>query len=170
MKNIPNSIHGETGLGRCERAILEALAVRRPNRLTRSQLALISGYSGESGGFANALAKLRSAHLIETGSDGLTRLTDVGEGQVQHVTTPRTPADVYRHWQAQLGKCERELMRVLVEAFPNSVTRDELAKRSNYSAESGGFANALAKLRTLTLAVNDAGGICASEEIGGAHG
>lgn len=168
-KNIPDRIPaGDVRLGRCEIAILNALAVRRPHRLTRAQLALISGYSGESGGFANALGKLRSTGFIETGTDGLTALSTAGESHVT-ATTPRGPQEVYDHWRGQLGKCERELMRVLAETFPTAVTRADLAERSGYSADSGGFANALGRLRTLTLAVNDAGGIRASDEIGGAR-
>lgn len=158
---------GEVKLGRCELAILGALAVRRPERLTRNQLTLISGYTN-SGGFRNAMSSLRSQGLIETGADGLTALTTAGEGHVGHVRAPRGPQEVFDHWIGQLGLCERAILNVLVQHYPSPVMRDELPGLAGYT-NSGGYRNALGRLRTLTLAVNDGAGIRASDEIGGAR-
>lgn len=157
----------EVKLGRCELAILGALAVRRPERLTRNQLTLISGYTN-SGGFRNAMSSLRSQGLIETGADGLTALTSAGEAHVGHVRAPRGPQEVFDHWIGQLGLCERAILNVLVQHYPSPVMRDELPELAGYT-NSGGYRNALSRLRTLTLAVNDGAGIRASDEIGGAR-
>lgn len=154
-------------LGRCELAILGALAVRRPERLTRNQLTLISGYTN-SGGFRNAMSSLRSQGLIETGADGLTALTTAGEAHVGHVRAPRGPQEVFDHWIGQLGLCERAILNVLAQHYPSPVMRDELPGLAGYT-NSGGYRNALSRLRTLTLAVNEGGGIRASDEIGGAR-
>jgi hypothetical protein len=168
VKNIPKNIpEGEVKLGRCELAILGALAVRRPERLTRNQLTLISGYTN-SGGFRNAMGSLRSQGLIESSGDGLTALTSAGEAHVGHVQAPRGPQEVFDHWIGQLGLCERAVLTVLVQAFPNAVPREELPGRAGYT-NSGGYRNALGRLRTLTLAVNDGAGIRASDEVGGAQ-
>ncbi|HEY2512763.1 MAG TPA: hypothetical protein VGI39_17975 [Polyangiaceae bacterium] len=56
-----------TTLGKCERTLLTVLAQRRGHPTSRVQLAICSGYSGASGGFANALGKLRSLQLVERG-------------------------------------------------------------------------------------------------------
>jgi hypothetical protein len=168
LKNIPQNIpEGEVKLGRCELAILGALAVRRPERLTRNQLTLISGYTN-SGGFRNAMSSLRSQGLIRTEIDGLTALTEAGEAHVGHVKTPRHPQEILDHWIGQLGQCERAILNALVGAYPNAVPREELPGLAGYT-NSGGYRNALSRLRTLTLAVNDGAGIRASEEIGGAR-
>jgi hypothetical protein len=155
---------GETKLGRCEMAILSALAIRFPHQLTHDQVAILSGYSGSSSGFQNALGKLRSGRLIVT-SGGLNALTLEGKELVSDVTVPATPQALYDHWCGKLGKCERALLSTLVRMYPTALTKDVLAQDSGYSASSSGFQNALGKLRTLTLAVNDAGGVRASDEI-----
>ncbi len=50
---------GDASLGKAERAILSVLAQFEAGR-TRQQVATLSGYSGKSSGFGNALSKLRT--------------------------------------------------------------------------------------------------------------
>ena len=60
------SSNGDVSLGKCERSILTALA-QYPQGRTSLQIAVLTGYSVTSGGFANSLGKLRSAGLISRG-------------------------------------------------------------------------------------------------------
>lgn len=62
----------------------------------------------------------------------------------------------------QLGRAERTILRCLLDVWPGSLSRTELAEVSGYSATSSGFGNALGKLRTLEL-INRAPGIAADE-------
>jgi hypothetical protein len=54
---------GEVVIGKCERAILTALA-QYPQGRSAVQMALLSEYSVNSGGFNNSLGKLRSIGFI----------------------------------------------------------------------------------------------------------
>ncbi|HEY1086666.1 MAG TPA: hypothetical protein VGE37_03190, partial [Archangium sp.] len=155
--------------GKCELALIAALGMRHPTPLTKDQVAIISGYSSTSSSFANGLGALRSAGVIEGSSEGL-RLTASGVSMASRAIAgrPQTPSALYEMWRGKLGKAERAMLDVLVAAYPSTRTKDQLASESGYSVTSSSFANALGKLRTLTLAVNDAGGVRASDELGGA--
>ena len=52
----------------------------------------------------------------------------------------------------QLGKAERNILDVLVSRWPAAVPVDQIAADTGYSATSGGFRNALSRLRSLQLA------------------
>jgi hypothetical protein len=136
-------------LTKCERAILTAL-VQKDSPATRAELAIRSGYSSESGGFAKALASLRSAHYLDGGARSLT-LTQAGASAAGPVEPLPRGAELLEYWCGRVGACGAAILQTLSLVYPNELARDELAERTGYSAQSGGFAKALAHLRTLEL-------------------
>jgi len=143
-------LDGEARLPKAEKTILTVLA-QFPDGRSRRQLAMLSGYSSKSGGFNNALAKLRTAGLINKSGEPV-KATPEGlaaiDGTYEPLPTGRALLD---HWNSKLGKAERMILGVCIDAWPESLTRDEVAAITGYSGASGGFNNALAKLRTLEL-------------------
>lgn len=136
-------------LGRAERALLNVLA-QFPDGRTKQQISVLSGYSIRSSSFANALGALRSAGLAE-GRDPIV-ITDAGIAAASDVEPLPTGQALLDHWRGQLGRAERSLLDVLVDAYPAALTKEEISERSGYSLTSSSFANALGKLRTLQLA------------------
>jgi uncharacterized protein len=151
---------GDGKLARAERAILTVLAQHGPR--TTVQVALLTGYSHKSGGFRNALSSLRTAGFltgrgtVEATAEGVAALGD-------WEPLPQGPALV-EWWYGQLGRAERLILAELVQAWPSSVTVNEIAARTGYSATSGGFRNALSRLRSLQLAAGR-GELAAAEEL-----
>lgn len=150
-------------LGKAERLILSALA-QYPNGRTVTQVALLTGYARDGGAFRNALGALRSAGLIE-GKD-LLRITDGGRHALGDKWEPLPPPGktLLRHWTDKLDLAESEIIRVLGEHYPKSMTHEEIASITEsssgepYAPDGGGFRNALGRLRTLELVTgrNDA--------------
>lgn len=136
-------------LGACERAILAAGATRHPKSSSRSQLAVISGYSLTSSSFANALSALRIAGLIEGFGDQI-QLTAQGVFLAPD-PGPQDGESIRRLWLGKLGKCERAILELLIGDYPHAIGRGYIAERTGYSESSSSFANALSKLRTLEL-------------------
>lgn len=152
FKNAPTNGHvvqdADRAPNKCERAILTALA-QYPQGRTKNQIAILAGYSVTSGGFANSLAWLRTRDFITRGNP--IQITPDGQavlGDWQPLPVGRELAD---YWLRNLNKCEREILRVLVEQYPQALPADQVAEATGYSRNSGGFANALSKLRTLEL-------------------
>lgn len=147
-----------------ERAILSVLA-QWPEGRTQKQVATLTGYSPKSGGFFGALSTLRKLDAIEGSVAGL-RITEAGRGIIGDDYDPLPTGDALReHWYAKLPKAEATILRALVEAFPASLSQEELAERTGYSGTSGGFFGALAKLRTIELISGGKPALRANEDL-----
>lgn len=139
---------------KCERAILACLRAEvRP--VTRERLGLRCLYVHSGGGFGNALGALRTADLVDDVEGGLI-LSDRGA----KVAAPDTVLDgleAVRAWRdsGKFGKCEREILDVLLAQPAASLSRQEIAARtaSGYAGDAGGFGNALGALRSVGVLV-----------------
>jgi hypothetical protein len=140
---------GSAALSKAERLILTALA-QYPDGRTKKQVAILTGYAVNGGGFGNAIGALRSKGYLEGTADQLT-ITDSGIAALGTFTPlPRGDA-LLQHWYRQLGKAERKCLEVLASEYPVSIGKEELAERAGYEVRGGGFGNALGRLRTLEL-------------------
>jgi len=137
-------------LPRAERRILAALAQFGHPKSVRN-VAVVTGYAWKGGGFTNAVSALRVAGFIRNVGLGLIEATQIGVEALGDFEPLPTGAALAGHWQAQLPKAEREILRVLCARHPESVTREELASVAGYAPDGGGFNNALSKLRVLEL-------------------
>jgi hypothetical protein len=45
----------------------------------------------------------------------------------------------------------KQMLKVLIEIYPNEISKDELAEQTGYAPGSGGFKNPCGRLRTLRL-------------------
>lgn len=136
-------------LSRAQRAILTVLA-QFPEGRTKNQVAALSGYSVKSSSFGNALGALRSAGYANRGDPIQATAEGVAALGGDWEPLPEGEA-LIEHWMSKLGKAERVIWRVLLDAFPAELAKDEVAERSGYSATSSSFGNALGRLRTLEL-------------------
>lgn len=153
------------GLSRkAERVILAALYHHSP--CSKRKLAIVSGYSGRGGAFGSALSTLRnvSPEPYATGSDPI-EITDAGRTALGDVDPLPTGEELIEHWLKQMSrKAERVILRAIVDAYPNAITKDEIAAATGYEVSGGAFGSALSKLRTLEL-IDGRNELVASEEL-----
>lgn len=148
-----------------ERKVLIVLAQYPDGRSTR-QVAILAGYAMGGGGFRNAVGRMRSLGLVDGRGDSL-RITEAGLQALGPYEPLPTGSALAQHWLSQLDRrAEREALQALLDAYPSSLSVDEVASRTGYEAGGGGFRNALGKLRTLEL-VTGRGDLRASEELFG---
>lgn len=157
-------IDGRAPLSKAERLVLTVLA-QYPQGRTKNQIAILTGYAINGGGFGNALSSLRTKGFIESSRDLLTSTTAGLDALGSFDPLPEGDA-LLAHWYGQLGKAERATLQVLAEAFPQSLSKEEVAERAGYEAGGGGFGNALSRLRTLEL-ISGRGELRASEDLFG---
>lgn len=136
-------------LSKAERVVLIALA-QYPMGRTKSQVAILTGYASTGGGFNNALSSNRSAGRLEGAGDNL-RITPRGLADLGPFEPLPHGRELLDHWRRQLSKAERAALDALVDAYPDPLTKEQLAERAGYEASGGGFNNALSRLRTLEL-------------------
>lgn len=147
-------------LTKAERKILTALA-QQPGRNV-VQVALLTGYSHKSGGYRNALSTLRSSGFIEgSGSSGMDA-TPIGLEALGSYDPLPSGAALREWWKdVHLGKAEREILDVIADAYPRATHVEDIATQTStgYSPTSGGYRNALSRLRSLELAHNESPGM-----------
>lgn len=149
-------------LPKAERRILTALA-QYPDGRTKNQVAVLTGYAVNGGGFNNALSALRSAGFL-TGTGDRLEITPEGTGALGDYEPLPTGAALLDHWMAQLPKAEREALKVLAEHWPDTLPKEALAGEAGYAPDGGGFNNALSRLRTLEL-ISGRGDLRASNDL-----
>jgi hypothetical protein len=151
-------------LSKAERLVLTALA-QYPAGRSKTQVAILTGYASNGGGFNNALSSCRSRGFLEGPADALIILPS---GLAALGTFDPLPhgAALLRHWLGQLSKAEKKALEALVEVYPRSLSKVQLANRAGYEPDGGGFNNALSRLRTLEL-IGGRGELKASEDLFG---
>lgn len=152
-------------LSKAERKIMTALA-QYPDGRTKSQIAILTGYAVSGGGFNNAISSLRSAGRLTSTGD-LYRATAEGVDSLGSFDPLPHGDALLQHWYAQLGKAERACLEGLVAAYPNSLTKQDVAAAAGYEPSGGGFNNALSRLRTLELMTGRGDDLRASDSLFG---
>jgi uncharacterized protein len=127
------------------------------------QVAVLTGYAPNGGGFNNYLGALRSRTLIKGDGDRLT-ITDTGIETLGSWEPLPMGSALIEYWRSRLGKAERLILETLAQAYPDTLTKEEVAAKAGYEANGGGFNNALGRLRTLEL-VEGRGEISASHNL-----
>lgn len=115
-------------------------------------VAYLSGYTTSSSSFKNPRAKLNTAGHITYPQGGRLRSTDSGAALA---VCPEAPATAETLQEAVLSKMtgpEAKLLRILLAAYPESVTAADLAEQSGYTTTSSSFKNPRATLKTLGFA------------------
>lgn len=143
----PHPPTSEIKLARCERSIMNVLALRR-HPCSKRLVALQSGYSVKSGSFNNSLSRLRTAGLIESNGVGIV-LTPAGNEQLPNVESE--PLKDIDYWASNrnVGKCGGAILRALKEY--GTLSKSRVAEITGYQASSGSFNNSISKLRGLEL-------------------
>jgi hypothetical protein len=129
-------------------AALETIGARPADR---TQLALFAKASPRSSGYTNNLGALRTAGLISYPTRGTVALTDDGRAIADGGAAPTTVAGLQDFVRSLVGSSKARLIDVLIDAYPESLSRDELAERAGASPASSGYTNNLGSLRSLRL-------------------
>jgi hypothetical protein len=152
-------------LSKVERAFLTVLAQRDGKSTTRNQLAVFAGYSSKSRHVDNTISGLRVKGFVGGSSTALT-MTEPGAAALGRFVALPSGADLREYWIANAGgAAEAAMLRVLFEAYPRALSRDELAEASNYSVTSRHVDNTISHLRTLDLVVGSKAELRASADL-----
>jgi len=137
-------------LNGCERKIAGFLDANRHRSWKPSQVAAMTGYSVNGGGFNNALSFLNSSGVLVR-ENGVVRAGDVVPSGLE------SQEYTQRNIEKVLDRCELEILKAMrkmdggwheVETVAGHTTS---ADGGPYSPDGGGFNNALSRLRTLEV-------------------
>jgi len=136
-------------LKKAERLILTALA-QYPAGRSKRQVAILTGYAHKGGSFNNAIGAMRSKGYLIGNKEQL-EITHDGLGELGDFNPLPTGYELQQHWLGQLKRAERLSLEVIIAAYPNQLSKEDVALQTGYEPKGGSFNNALSKLRTLEL-------------------
>lgn len=148
-------------LPKAHRLILTALA-QYPLGRTKMQIAVLTGYAVNGGGFQKAIGSLRSAGYVTRGKP--IEITDAGINALGYYEPLPHGRALIDHWMKRLGKAERKILEAVAGAYPCTLSKSQIAARAGYEASGGDLMNALCRLRTLGL-VHGSAEIKASDDL-----
>lgn len=153
-----NSDATALGLGQCERQLLIAL-VQLNGKATKRKLSILTCYSNSSGGFNNAISKLKTTECAIVSGNELT-ITDLGRKAVQGLEPINdTPEAILQRWVQKLEKCPGAILECLNKNPHTYHTKSGIADDTGYSETSGGFNNGISRLNSLELVNKNSNGM-----------
>lgn len=130
------------------RRMLAAMASYYPLTLTRAQLASFAQVKRTGGTYGSYLSMLKANDLISE-TDGRLSLTAGGLAAVGGVpSTPITAAELRDQLRSAVKAGARRMFDVLAEAYPDTVSRSDLAAAAEIEMSGGTFGSYLSTLRT----------------------
>lgn len=137
------------GLTAAGQKILDSAAWWRSSGVhepTKAQVAFAAGYK-VAGHFNNTLSSLRSAHLVDYPTQGRVGITDAGLELANNASAPLTNEELHNRCRGLLNSAKVRIFDVMLEAWPEALTKEELADRSGYNV-GGHFNNTVSSMRT----------------------
>lgn len=157
-----NMLRGDIGsdkkIGGGALRILKTLAMFYPKEVSRARIGLCSNLSYKSGSFKTYLSTLRSNSLIIQHGDNFT-ITPDGLQEAGHTESlPTNPHELIDMWATKVGGGAGRILRVLADAYPMSLTKEEAGLRAGLVSTSGSFKTYLSTLRSnglITVSQNE---------------
>jgi len=160
-KPSPAPAGGDGTLTPGKQKILDAIAwaasLGKPS-VPRDMVAFLAGVSPTSSGYQNNLGALRSAGLIDYPAGGEVVLTPDGAA----IATPPEEAPTHEAIMQKIGAvlvpAQMRILSATANAYPDDVSKEDLAQMVEASATSSGYQNNLGRLRTLGFITYPASG------------
>lgn len=146
------------------RRMLDVLVRQYPMRISRSQLGTLAKLRHTGGTFSSYLSALRTNGLIVEDGSGLLAPTDAGFAEAGIAATdPVTTEELREQWRSVLKLGARKMLDVLLDRYPDSVARSELADAVGLEPTGGTFSSYLSSLRSNGLAVVNSSAVRADD-------
>lgn len=160
------AVENDPPIGGGETKLLAALAGYKGGSASRIQLGMLAGYTSSGGTFQKYVSTLKSAGLLEVRGSQIV-ITLAGRSTVGTGAIPFDSERMIELWRSKVGGGERKLFDVLIEVYPEAISRAELGARSGYDAGGGTFQKYLSTLRSLSLIDLSRGSVRAADELFG---
>lgn len=131
-----------------ERKILTALA-QYPDGLTKQRLGALAGYT-VNGNFYNLLGALRAKGAVTPKGVDPIAITNEGLETLGPFEPLPTGRALREYWLNKISAPEAKVLKVLFDAYPAEMTKEDLASQSGYVVN-GNFYNLLGGLRSRGL-------------------
>lgn len=147
-----------------EMRILKHLASRSPLTLTKNQLGTLSGFTPSGGTFSAYYGNLKRRKLITIDHAKNISVTEHGMDVAGEIPpAPSTPEETLAMWKSNLRAGEARILQEIVDAYPESISKDELGARVEMTYTGGTFNAYIGILKRNSLIFTEDGRLKASE-------
>jgi len=129
-------------------AWLESLGITAPEQ---AAVAFLAGYTVDGGSFKNPRGHLNQAGYVEYVQPGRIRLTQSGWSSASIPDRPLDATELQGRVKDRLPGPERKILDVLIAAYPQPMSNEEVARAAHYEPTGGSFKNPRGRLRSLGL-------------------
>lgn len=126
--------------------MITALARMAPLRLTKAQWATVARMKHTGGTWSTYLGQLRRAGLIDENTTGFT-VTEAGWNYLGQRPEPMTAQELQQHYLSVLRAGAARMLQAAIDAYPNGLTRNQIADAAGVSVSGGTFSTYLGQLR-----------------------
>lgn len=154
-------VDADASLSAPQQRMLDWLAELEPlgwSDVSRAMLAGFAGLSPETGHFRALVGDLVSRGLLTIPRVGRVQLTSAGQARARPRDAPVTRDELQERLGDELSGPQREMLRVLVGAYPEGISRVDLAAKVNLEANTGHYRALVGKLGTLGIVTKDGPG------------
>jgi hypothetical protein len=118
--------------------------------LPRETAAARAGLSGTSGSFSTWLSTARANGWLET-QDGSLTVTEKGRVDLGSYDPLPTGEVLHRYWIDKVGGTPGRILSLLIDNYPNELSRETIGQHCEVSHTSGSFSTWLSTLRRMRL-------------------
>lgn len=163
-KPVPVDSEANNSMRSGELRILQVIASKYPLTLTRAQLGTLSGFTPSGGTYNTYFGDLKRRGFVSEDRQGNVQATEPGMEYVGEVPpAPSTHDEILAMWKRNLRAGEGRMLEEIVSAYPDPITKEELAERTEYTFTGGTFNTYLGILRRNGLIRIDGSEITATE-------
>lgn len=140
------------GISASQQAILDKLAEFQQigiDDVPKPMLAALTGTSPTSGGYFNNLGRLRGQGYIEYRKSGTVHISGEGQKVARPQDVPVDTGQLQERWKGLLSKSQRDILDAVIDVYPESIGKIDLADKVGVSSTSGGYFNNLGSMRTM---------------------
>jgi len=151
-------VHLRTGA----RRMVESLGRMAPLRLTKAQWGTVAKLKTTGGTWTAYFGDIKRAGFIDENSAGFT-LTAAGFEYLGGAPEPMTPEELQDHYRSILRTGAAKMLDSIMDAYPNSITREEVGEAAGIVITGGTFTAYLGDIVRNGLAVREGNEIRATE-------
>lgn len=145
--------------------MLGVCAMFRENGVSKQRLATLSGFTMSGGTFQAYLSELKKKGWVKESGE-LLQITEDGDNAAIDVPPlPESTDALVDLWASKFRAGAAKMLRLLVEIYPQAVSKEELGERTGFTSSGGTFQAYLSELKNNGLAVVQDGEVKASEEL-----
>lgn len=120
-------------------------------RVRKACVAAMAGSSPNTGGFKNDCGALRAAGYVSYPSAGEMALTASGRALAKPAAPPSDDVELLERCLKILPPRRKAILKVVHQAYPGALSREEIAEAISVSPAAGGFKNDLGAMRSMEL-------------------